>query len=109
MTQYRKFRDERPPWPKLRRFRPITRLPGKRGAWTALILVILGYFAPLLVQVAGGSDFTGILIGAALCIGGIVKGWRSRDSHGRGVAWVAIITGVTFGFAYLILMKGASW
>ena len=109
MTQYHKIGDAKSPWSKLRRFRPITKLPGKRGAWTALTMVVLGYFAPLLVQVTGGSDFTGVVVGALLCIGGIVKGWRSRDSRGRGVAWVAIVAGVTFGFAYLILIKRASW
>ena len=109
MTQYHKIGDKESPWPKLRRFRPITKLPSSRGSWIALSLVLLGYFSPLLVQVVGGSDFTGVVVGALLCIGGIVKGWRSRDSRGRGVACVAIVAGVTFGFAYLILIKRASW
>jgi len=106
MAQYRKVGDEAPPWPRLRRFRPITRLAGKRGAWIALSIVSLGYFAPLLVQLVGGSDFTGVAIGALLCIGGVLRGWRSRDSHGRGIAWVAIVAGVAFGYGYLILFSG---
>jgi hypothetical protein len=101
MPQYRKFGDKASPWPKLRRFRPITRMTGKRGAWTALIWVILGYFAPLLVFAAGGSDLTGNLFGTMLCIGGAVKGWNSRDSRGRGVAYVAAYLGAFFGLLYL--------
>ena len=108
MSQYRKFGDEAPPWARLRKFRPITKLPGKYGAWIALVMVILGYFAPLLVQVTGGSDYTGVVVGALLCIGGIIKGWRSRDTRGRGIAWVAIVVGVTFGFAYLLMLWGGS-
>ena len=105
MTQYRKIGDAKPPWPKLRRWRPTTRLPGTRRAWVALAVVIVGYFAPLLVQLAGGSDFTGVIVGALICIRGAVLGWRARDSRGRGIAYTAVVLGGTFTFAYLILIR----
>ncbi len=105
MSQYRKVGDEAQPWPKLRRFRPITRLPGKRRAWLALTLVVVGYFAPLLVQVVGGTDVWGIVAGGLFCIGGVVLGWRARDSRGRGIAWTAIVMGLAFAFAYLVAFR----
>ncbi len=106
MTQYQKFGNRTPPWPKLRRFRPITRLPGKQRAWIALATVVGGYFAPLLVQAAGGSDLLGVVVGGGLCVAGIVIGWRARDSHGRGIASTAVVMGAAFAFAYLVLFRG---
>ena len=105
MAQYRKFGDETKPWHKLRRFHPITRLPGRRRAWLALTLVVVGYFAPLLVQAAGGGDVWGVVVGGLLCIGGVVLGWRARDSRGRGIAWTAIVMGIAFTFAYLVAFR----
>ncbi len=105
MTQYRKVGDTKQPWPKLHRFRPVTKLPGKRRAWLALTLVVVGYFAPLLVQAAGGSDFWGIVLGALICAAGAWLGWRARDSRGRGIAWTAVVMGVAFAFAYLVAFR----
>lgn len=101
MTQYRKIGDDTPPWPRLRPFRPITKLPGKRRAWLALSLVIIGYGTPAAVK----SDFTGIVLGGLICATGAVVGWRARDSHGRGIAWTAILMGAGFTFAYLVALR----
>jgi len=105
MTQYRKVGDETQPWHKLRRFRPVTRLPGKRRAWLALMLVVVGYFAPLWVQRAGGADVWGVVAGGLLCLGGVVLGWRARDSRGRGIAWTTIVMGSAFTLAYLVAFR----
>lgn len=105
MTQYPKFGDRPSPWPKLRRFRPVTKLPGKRRAWLALALVVAGYFAPLFVQAAGGSDDWGIVAGGLVCAAGAWLGWRARDSRGRGIAWTAVVMGVCFTFAYLVAFR----
>lgn len=101
MTQYRRTGDKKTPWPGLRPFRPITELPGKRLAWLALALVVIGYGTPAAVK----SDFTGIVLGALICATGIVVGWRARDSRGRGIAWTAIVLGVWFTFAYLVALR----
>ena len=105
MAQYRKVGDETEPWHKLRRFRPVTKLPGKRRAWLALTLVVAGYFSPLFVQAAGGADVWGVVAGGLLCLGGVVLGWRARDSRGRGIAWTAIVMGIAFTFAYLVAFR----
>ena len=105
ITQYRKVGERKQPWPKLRRFRPITKLPGKRRAYVALALVVIGYFVPLVVQVAGGSDVSGIVVGGLVCAVGAIVGWRARDSRGRGIAWTAVVIGTAFTFAYLVAFR----
>ena len=105
ITQYREVGDETEPWSKPRRFRPVAKLPGKRRAWLALTLVVVGYFAPLLVQAAGGTDVWGVVAGGLLCFGGAVLGWRARDSRGRGIAWTAVAMSIAFTFAYLVVFR----
>jgi hypothetical protein len=101
MMQYRGIGDDTPPRSKLRPFRPTTKLPGKRRAWLALALVIIGYGTPAVVK----SDFTGIVLGGLICATGAVVGWRARDSHGRGIAWTAVFMGASFTFAYLVALR----
>ena len=101
MAQYRRVGDKTQPWPKLRRFRPVTKLPGKRRALLALTLVVSGYFTPAVVP----SDFWGIVAGGLICAAGAWLGWRARDSEGRGLAWTAVVMGIAFTFAYLVAFR----
>ena len=99
MPEYKKLDDLQPPWPKLRRFMPLSKLPGKWFSIASLSLTVTAYV------IAG---IAGTLAAAGVCVLAILLGIRGIDTRGRGLAVFSLVLAGGCLFVYLIAVAFAT-
>ena len=98
MKQVKTIGDLAPPWAKLRKFVPRTRLPGRVRAWLSLLVIVLS----MAIGAAIPHDPASGLTTAGIALVGVLAALWARDSRGRAVAWGAIIIGASIVLVCLI-------